>query len=175
MKSRQIRILAVLVFLFLSVPAVAAEDAILYQRTLQAARNHQYEFAFMNLRSLLRDYPASRYRDEALFGKAEYHFMQGDLEEARRAFEEYLRAAKDSQDKAFVLAYLWRIAQLQDNAEKMKDLQKRLGELQRVSLIFREFKEYKFVSTLQRRHRIIYHIDQFEFYVEDNLLANITY
>jgi len=41
--------------------------------------------------------------------------------------------------------------------------------------LFRDFKEYSYVSALMREHKAVYYIDKIEFFVDEKLFSEIYY
>ena len=153
----------------------AQEDAQIYSEAVKAARAGEINFAFMYFRGILTSYPESKYREDALFANAEYYFSIADYYDAIQSFIKFLNDYPDSKGKPFALAYLLKIAQIQGRDSLAQDLENNLVNLQRLSLMFRNSKEYKYRSPLYRNLNLIYYIDKIEFYVDKELVAKISY
>lgn len=170
------RLITILLFILLSCGAsYAKEEAEIYSKAVEAAKSGEINFAFMHFRSLLANYPASKYRESALFASGEYYFLLGAYRDAIQAFLGFLSDYPDSRAKPFVLMYLLKIAQRQQAGSLVKDLQQQIVTLQQLSFLFRNSKEYKYQSPLYRKHRVVYYIDKVEFYIEGELFAQIPY
>ena len=153
----------------------AGGDTELYHHIQTSVRRGNLDFAYMQMRNILRDYPHSRYRDQAMFGMGEYHFLIPQYKQAEAMFNQYLDNFPDSKGTLFALCLLHQIAEFQSDAAKALDLKNRIIKYKQVSLIFREFQEYKFVSPLNRTYRAVFHIDRIDFFVGDKPLATISY
>lgn len=169
------RIFFIIFFLSLTLRAFAGEDDRLYARARKMAKAGKIEFAFMQYSAILRDYPASRYTESAWFGKGEYHFLSKDYQQAKAAFEALLAHYPNSAGKLFALAYLWKIAMLQMDEAAAKNFEKEMINYRQVSLVFRDRKEYRYISPLNNLFKAAIHIDKIEIYLEGELFAKISY
>lgn len=170
--------LSILVFLWalsLVPPAFAAGDARIYFKARQFAQNGNHDFAFMQYRSLLRQYPESKYAKEALFAHGEYFFLIPDYDKAAAAFREFVDRYPEDKGKLFAMAYLLQIARLQGRREAVEQYTRDIATLQQLSLVFREFKEYRYLSPLERRHRAVFQIDTIEFFIQGEPFAKLSY
>jgi len=156
-------------------PSHAGDDAVLYSRALKAARSRDYEFAFMNYRRLLRDHPCSRYTERALFANGEYFSFSGSALEAQEIFSSFVKAYPDSPATLFALAHLYKMALKKGREEDAQQFKNEIISLKQVSLVFRDFKEYTYLSPLNRAYRAVFQIDTIDFYVEDELFTQISY
>jgi len=144
-----------------------------YIKAVQFAKAGQDHFAFMQYNNLLRSYPLSKYRDEALFALGEYYFQTLSLGKAEAAFVDYLDENPDSQERMYALAYLHSIAV--KKGAPVEDIRREIINFQQVSFIFRETKEITYRSPLYKNYRTVIHIDKIEFYVEGELFAQVSY
>lgn len=155
--------------------AYASEARRNYVQAQHEARQHNYDAAFMSFRSVLRDESDLSYRQEALFATGEYYYLRGAFAEARRAFGEFLKHYPSSLNRIFVSAYLLRIAETEGQTGLAARITQHIVTMQQVSLVFRESKEYSYVSGLQRTLKVVYYIDKVEFYADDKLFKSIPY
>ena len=145
----------------------------IYSKAVQFARAGQVHFAFMQYNNLLRSYPMSQYRDQALFATGEYYYQIGNLQGAETAFKTFLDENPDSEERLYALAYLLSIAV--KNALPVADLERSIINLQQVSLVFRETKEIAYRSPLYQDYKTVIHINKIEFYVEGKLFAKVSF
>ena len=146
-----------------------------YSRAFEFARAEQADFAFMHYNELLRSYPASRYRGQAVFAIGEYYFKISSLQEAAIVFRTFINEYPDSKEKLYALAYLLSIAQKNQDTPSVQGLEKQIIDLQQVSFVFRETKEITYRSPLYQNYKAVIHIDKIEFYVEGKLFAKVSY
>ena len=106
----------------------AAEGGKLYAKAYKSAKAGDIEFAFMQYRSLLRNYPNSRFKKEALFAKGEYYFLISRYKEAALAFQEYIKDYPDSKGAVFALLYLFKIAEIKKDALVAENIKKMADE-----------------------------------------------
>ena len=171
-----VRILFIFAILSLSSsPAFAGEDARLYAEARKMAQAGQTDFAFMQYQTILRDYPSSRFTEQALFAEGEYNFMVQNYDQAKEAFQSFLIHYPDSKGKMFALIHLWRIAQIQNDAAAAKNFEKEVVTQKQVSLVFRDRKEYQYISPLNHIFKAAIHIDKIEIYAGGELFAKISY
>lgn len=175
MKTSEILKLCLLVWAIQCTPCMAAEDTRLHDMAVQAAEKGDLDFAFMRYRTIVLEYPKSVYRPRALFAQGEYFFDQHNYEESSRAFQEFIRDYPESDANLFALVYLLKIAESRQENDSAQDLIKDIVNLKQISLIFRDYKEYEFLSPLNRKCKAIFHIDTIEFYSEDRLFAKISF
>ncbi|MFH1414122.1 MAG: hypothetical protein ABIG56_04685 [Candidatus Omnitrophota bacterium] len=153
----------------------AEGDALMYSRAAKAAKAGNVSAAFMYFHSLMNSNPDSRYRDEALFAIGEYYFLISNSYDAFISFADFVNEFPDSQGKVFALVYLLKIAEKADKTSIAQGLEKDIVTFKRLILLFKEYKEYKYLSPLHREHKLVYFIDKVEAYVDGELLAQIPY
>lgn len=145
----------------------------IYSKAAQFARAGQGHFAFMQYKELLRVYPLSQYRGQALFATGEYYYHIASLQEAEAAFRLFLEENPNSEERLYALAYLLSIAV--KNASPAEELERSIINLQQVSLVFRETKEITYRSPLYQDYKTVIHINKIEFYVEGKLFAKVSF
>ena len=174
---RFIKILFVIssIVLLFCICVQAQEEPQIYSKAVQSAAAGDRDFAFMYFNSLLVNFPESKYNESALFATGEYYFMAADYYDALGAFNKFTANYPDSKNKVFALAYLLKIAEKEGQDALKKSLENKIVTLNQVSLLFRNFKEYKYKSPLCRKHKVIYYVDRVEFYIDGELFAKIPY
>ena len=168
--------LTLVVYLFL-IPALAfsEEDELLLKRGRHFAKAHQLEFAYMQFRDIVFNYPNSRFREDAFFATGEYFSIVSDDPEAFQIFMQFVSEYPDSKRKIFALGYLSKIAQKEKNETLAEKLKTDIVTLQRVALIFKNSKEYKYLSPLNKQYRAIIQIDKITISCDGQILAEISY
>lgn len=162
-------------FTWLGSAGFAPAETRLYLRAVQFAKSGQAHFAFMQYNELLRNYPASEYRDRALFAAGEYYFRISGFQDAEKAFAAFVDEYPDAQEKPYALAYLLSIARRSGDEAAVEDLEKRIIDLRQVSFVFRESTEAVYRSPLYQNYKAVSYIDKIEFYVEGELFAQVSY
>ena len=152
----------------------AQEAQGLFSRAVQFAKAGQNDFAFMQYRAILDNAAQLEHEDEALFACGEYFYMNSNYADAQKSFREYLAKKHRDVNKLFALAYLLKIAQTGHDDKAYVDLEKEIATFKRQSFIFRNAKEYKFISPLQRKHKATYDIEKIEFFIEGVLFARVS-
>ena len=168
--------LALLTFiLFASGLAQAQEEARLRAMAVDAAQSGDMDSAFMHFRSLITNYPHSRYREKALFAVAEYYFVRADYYDAAPAFMSFVNEYPRAKGTIFALAYLLSIARIQGKESIAQDLEKQIVTSRQQVFLFKDSKNYTYTSPLCRRHALVHSIDKLEFYADGTLFAYISY
>ena len=132
----------------------------------------------MELRSLVRDYPDSRYGQMSLFALGEYYYDRMVYNEAVKRFRKYIERYPDSKVVVFARAYVLKIKKLiMDPSKKNKESIENI-ELEFFSgplfLLFSEYKEFSYKSTFQNEFTVRYYIDIVEVYKNGDLFVKIT-
>ena len=154
-------------------PASAGEDRALYSAALKAANEGQQDLAFMRYRSLLRDFPKSRFQKDALFAVGEYYFLIADKREVKNIFQKFIQNYPEDKRRLYAQMYLLKMAELEKDEDTRRELTAEIIKSKHVSLVFKEFKEYQYRSPLNRMHRVVYYIDRIEFFTEGELCVRI--
>jgi tetratricopeptide (TPR) repeat protein len=165
----------ILVSVWLGSVGLAPSAISIYSKATEFSKAGQSDFAFMYYNELLRNYPTSKYREQALFATGEYYYKVSSFREAAAAFTDYLGEYPGSEQRLYVLAYLLSIAQRGKDASTIESLEKQIIDLQQVSFVFREKKEIAYRSPLNQNYKAVIHIDRVEFYVEGKLFAKVSY
>lgn len=162
--------------LFLSAGPCFAKSAIQeYWEAKRSAKRGQKDFAFMHYRSILREYPSSKYKDQALFANGEYYYINFDYRQSKKYFEQFLEVSGDQNGKLFALAYLLKIAEYNNDTEALKALKEQMVGTKRQGFLFEDYKEYDYDSPLLRSHKAVYGIETIEFKIEGESFAKIQY
>lgn len=151
------------------------EDKKLYSQGIKAARSGDIDFAFMNFYRLLSIFPESEFSEDALFATGEYYFLIGDYYDAARTFNRFINNYPGSEAELFALIYLLEIAKIRGKEKLVKILEKEIVTSQRLAFLFRDFKEYKYLSPLFKSYKVVYFIDKVEFYIDGKLFTKISY
>ncbi len=162
-------------FLFLSNSIFASEQGRLYNSARAEAGIGNKDFAFSLLSSLVREYPESKYLENALFAIGEYHFSHNNLPDSAAAFSRILEEFPDSKSTVFVMAYLLKIAQKRQSSDLGASLEKAIATFHKLSLVFRKSKEFVYRSALRSKYKVIYFIDKVEFYKDGEPFAQVAY
>jgi len=168
-------LILITVCIWLGSVGIVSGSSQIYSKAVKFAKSGQSDFAFMYYSKLLRNYPMSRYRDQALFATGEYYFRISDIKQATAAFQAFVDEYPDSDERLYALAYLLSIANKDNDELFSQGLEKQIIALQQVSFIFRESKEIVYRSPLYQNYKAIIHIDKIEFYVEGELFAKVSY
>ncbi len=167
--------LSILLSVLFSGVGHAGEDRGLYSRAMKSAKQGDADFAFMNYRSILREYPQSKFKEQALFAHAEYSFLLKHYDESVALFTTFVQDYPDSKGKLFALAYLLKIAGEKGDQKEVEAIRKQIISLRKISLVFRNFKKYKYRSPFYRYWKAIIYIDKIEFYINGELFEKIFY
>jgi TolA-binding protein len=165
----------IILALSFSAPLFAQEEGWLYSNAINESKAGNYEFAFLNLHSLISTYPTSKYVENSLFAIGEYHFLSNNSSEAVDSFSQILERFPDSKSTVFAMAYLLKIAQKRGSTDLAANLEKAIATFHKLSLVFRNSKDFIYRSALGAKYRAVYYIDKVEFYKDGELFAQVSY
>lgn len=162
-----------------SVPSLAFHSGrAQYDKALRFIEKKNYDFALMELRSIIRQFPESKYAEKALFSISEYYYERGMYYEAIRNFSEYIKTCPDSDGTIFARAYVLKMINIiKGPSEKHKTLIQKLEMAffsQPLFLLFSDYKEFSYKSIFANSFSIRYYIDAVEIYRNDELFIKIT-
>jgi predicted negative regulator of RcsB-dependent stress response len=148
-----------------------------YNAAIGYIKKGQPDFALMEFRSLLREFPKSPFAQKSLFAIAEYYYDHGMYEDA---IEKFTWCAKDGSDlEANVIAkvYLLKIIKEIENPapeekELLEGIKKELSS-KSAFLIFSEYKKTCYRSASLNKFKIIHHIDSIDVHRNDQLFVTI--
>ncbi|MCG8431518.1 MAG: hypothetical protein MJA29_10145 [Candidatus Omnitrophica bacterium] len=141
----------------------------------QAARRGDIDGAFMHFRSVVMGEAEQLYYGQALFAVGEYYYLKGVYTEAVKSFTQFVKNDPRSEARIFALAYLMKIAEFQERDSLAEILRHQIATFRQVSLLFRDSREFEYLSCLQRNLKVVYYIDKVEFYVNEELFTRIPY
>jgi outer membrane protein assembly factor BamD (BamD/ComL family) len=176
MKSKIPYILFLLILLTYR-PLTAQRDYEKYQSAIEAIKSGQEDFAFIELLSISRDKPQTRYRQDSLYACGEYYFFKLNYRQALNIFSEFIEDYPDSRIKPYALFYILKIAKSWRSASIVKMLENKIRDMKQVILIFKESNEYKYpyTSLFGRKYKLIYHVDRVEFNIDGKVLEQVFY
>ena len=151
------------------------DDAWLYNSGIREYGKNNRPFAFLFLHSLVNGYPGSRYLENSLFAIGVYHFQDQNFADAAKSFSALLDEFPDSQSTVFAMAYLLKIAQRRDASDLTAGLEKAIATFHKLSLVFRDSKEFTYLSAFGNKYKAVYYIDKVEFYKDGELFAQVSY
>ena len=174
LKIKTILVLIILAFSSGS-PALAQQEAQLYSSAAAQFKAGNDEFAFLNLFSLIRSYPGSKYLENSLFAIGEYHYADKNYAGASDNFSQILEKFPDSKSTVFAMAYLLKIAEKRNDTELAANLGKAIATFHKLSLVFRSSKAFTYRSVSLNKYKADYYIDKVEFYKNGELFAQVSY
>lgn len=175
MKINKILLTILLFILLIFNYGFSQDDGQIYSMAVREAEDGNIDFAFMYFRSLLRNYPDSKYAHDSAFAIGEYFFIAADYKNAAEAWSNFINDYPDSKGLPFALMYLLRVAGIRHDEPLLEKLRNKIIGLKQLTFLFRESKGYAYKSPLRRKYRMIYYIDKVEFYVDDKLFEKISY
>jgi outer membrane protein assembly factor BamD (BamD/ComL family) len=159
------------------VPFVGASlsEGELFHRARDQVKRGELDFAYLDFRQLLDQYPSSPYAERVLFAVGEYHFIKRNFRDASDCFLSLVDRYPDSASVIFALSYLLKIAEDRQDRQAVEQLSRTIATFYRLSLVFRNSKQYTYRSALLRRHRVVYYIDKVDFFIDGEPFAQIAY
>lgn len=160
---RLLTLLPAFILILSYVPAAASER---WEAANRYAREGRSDFAFMEYQAFLREEPDHRRAREARFGTAEYHFLNRNVPEARRAFEKSLSTdKKDATLNLLALAHLAILEKEDGDAAAAARHSDRLVELlssSKLLLVFDDKRTRRWLSPIGRRFQFNEYVDRME-------------
>jgi len=170
--------IAGLIFIIGGQDLYASEAGAMYKEAVRCIKAKQPDFAFMELRSIVRDFPESPFAQRTIFAMAEYYYDSGMYYDAITNFTRYINDYPDSKAGVFAKAYLLKIMEeIKDPSweeKRMLENAKRDFFSKPLFLLFTEYKETSHRSALWNKFKIRYYIDNVEVYRNGQLFVNIT-
>ena len=165
---------SILTFCMIS-SSFAGGDRQLYSQAQTSVKLGQTDFAFMRYRELLLTYPNSKYKNGALFGVAEYYFLNNNDKEAAVSFEKYISQNSDFKKKLFAYSYLLKMAKNQNDQASQDKIIEAILSLRQMGFVFDTSKEYHFDSSLGRHLKAIFTINTITFSINDQPFVEASY
>jgi outer membrane protein assembly factor BamD (BamD/ComL family) len=153
----------------------ASEADVQWKEAVGLARQGENDFAFMDFKTILDDYPSSRYALPADFAQGEYYFLQNNLTMASDAFKNFYTKYPQHEEALIALAYLFKIAKIQHQTNDLKKYQNQAANFKQLTFIFNENKYFKFLSGFQRNHKLVYYINKVDLYVNGELFTEVPF
>ena len=172
---RKITLIVCLILICTASPSGAGEDSSLFAKGKKFARSNETEFAYMQFRDIINNFPNSIHREHALFATGEYYASIPDHEETKRIFNQFLIEYPESKSKIFVLAYLYKMAEVDGDTEQIEKLKTDIIRIQQVGFVFRNSKELKYQSPLAHHYRAVIQIDRILIEKEGETLVELSY
>ena len=119
--------------------------------------------------------PNSRYCLAAEFAQGEYYFLQNNLHMASDEFKDFYAKYPQHEEALIALAYLFKIAQIQNHPDDMKEYRNKAASFRQLTFIFNDKKSFKFLSGFQRKHKLVYYINKVELYVNGKLFTEVPF
>jgi outer membrane protein assembly factor BamD (BamD/ComL family) len=159
-----------------SVRAHAFTAGAAYKAARTAVRSGNLDFAFFNFKAIVQDFPKTRYYKDSLFAIGEYYFFISDFYNANRAIARYIGEFGEDPEALFAYWYLMRVAQRSGSDDpRVEHYKKQIISFKQLSLLFRDFKEFKYLSPLGRVHRAVFYIDKIEFLIDGVTIQTVSY
>ena len=165
-------------FIFCAGDIYASGGGVLYAKAIRAIKQKQYDYALMEFRTIIRDYPGTKYAQRAMFGIGEYFYNNSMHYEAIDAFSDYVAKYPNSDAGIFARAYLLKItediARPTEEDRAMLDGMKKEFFSKPVFLLFSEYKELSYRSVFRNSFKIRYYLDIIEVYRNGQIFIKIA-
>ena len=155
--------------------AKASEAGLEWQDAVEAAKQGQYDFAYMDFRTILEDYPNSPYSLKAQFAQGEYFFLQNNLQMASDEFRNFYAKYPQHEESLIAIAYLFKIAKIENHPDEMKEYRNKAASFRQLTFIFNDKKYFRFNSGFLRRYKLVYHINKVDLYVNGEQFTEVPF
>ncbi|PIP67667.1 MAG: hypothetical protein CO035_07780 [Candidatus Omnitrophica bacterium CG_4_9_14_0_2_um_filter_42_8] len=148
-----------------------------YDAAVRYIKHKQPDFALMEFRSLLREFPKSPFAQKSLFAIAEYYYDHGMHKDA---IENFTRRLKDNSDlEANIIAKVYLLKILKEIESPSQEEKEMLGGVKKelssesAFLSFSEYKKTCYRSASLNKFKIIRHADSVDIYRNNQFFINI--
>lgn len=94
---------------------------------------------------------------------------------ASDAFKNFYAKYPQHEEALIAIAYLFKIAQLQNHPTEMKEYRSKAASFQQLIFIFNDKKYFKFLSGFQRKHKLVSYINRVDLYVNGALFTEVPF
>ncbi|MDP2921490.1 MAG: hypothetical protein Q8O12_03885 [Candidatus Omnitrophota bacterium] len=139
-----------------------------YEKAVRCILLKQDDFALIEFRSVIREFPKSGYAGKSVFAIAEYCYDHGIYNDAIKNFTEYINNYPASKAVTFAKAHLLKI--IEDIKEPTWEEKRIFEDIKKdffskpLFLVFSEYKKTSYKSDGQNIFKIKYHTDNIEVY-----------
>jgi outer membrane protein assembly factor BamD (BamD/ComL family) len=149
-----------------------------YDAAIRYIKNKQPDFALMEFRSVIRDFPKSPLAQRSVFAIAEYCYDNKMYNDAIKDFTGYVKSYPSSKANVFAKAYLLKIIEeianpALEEKDMLEDIKKEFFSTP-LFLLFKEYKETSYKSPSRNKFKIRYYIDNIEVYRNGQLFIKVT-
>lgn len=170
-------VVAGIIFIFGAQGLYAGEAGARYSEAVRCIKAKQPDFAFMEFRGIIRDFPKSPLAQKSIFAMAEYYYDCGMY---RDAIDNFTWCAQDYSDlkanviaKAYILKIIKEIKEPAFEEKKMVEDIKREFFSKSLFLIFSEYKKTSYRSASLNKFRIKHPAGNIDVYRNDQLFLTI--
>jgi len=149
-----------------------------YDAAIRYIKKKQPDFALLEFRSVVRDFPKSPLAQRSVFAIAEYYYDNKMYYDAIKDFTGYVKNYPDSKANVFAKAYLLKIIEeikdpTREEKNTFEDIKKEIFS-KPLFLLFKEYKETSYKSPSRNKFKIRYYIDNIEVYRNGQLFIKIA-
>jgi hypothetical protein len=157
----------------------AGEAGARYDKAIRCIKLKQPDFAFMEFRSILRDFPKSSLAQKSMFAMAEYYYDHKMYYDAILNFTEHINNnPRSKKANIFAKTYLLKIMEeIKDptwEEKRMLENVKKDFFSKPLFLVSARYKETSYKSVSRNKFRVRYYIDKVEVYRNGQLFVKIT-
>lgn len=130
----------------------------------------EIDFAFMEYRAFLKEYPKDPLAERAIFAIGEYYFRQRSTREAKEAFERLSTASLEEIPRLLTTVYLLQCARTSEDTVTVQALEFHLKEIlssRKLFLAFEENRVQEWISPLGNRFELREFVDRLEIVLND--------
>lgn len=175
MVKKIVSIILAMALLLMSREVFCGDESVLYSQARQFAKDGNYHFAFLNFDSLVKTYPESKLSEKSLFAVGEYYFSVSSYILAQETFAIFGKKYPKSAARIFALFYLLRISQIQNNDANIAALENEILQSRQSTFLFKDSKEYRYVSAFLKKYKAKYFIDRIEITINNEFFADVGF
>lgn len=177
MPLNKIKFIAI-ALLFFNISCASLKKDNYYLDIIKEAKSGSIDFAFMKMRSYLRDNPDSKYTPEIKFAIIEYYFQLNNYNEAIKELNGYLSSYPQEQNTIFAYALLYKIiVEYKKDSKDAPELLRKLEESffsKPLFLVFSESRAKEYRSALNNSYKIVNYLNKIEIFRNEELFFEIS-
>jgi len=182
MKKILLLIVCLSICTILSSCAFLSEGSTYYEGARIAAKNHNYDSAFMNLKAFLRNDPKSKYSPTVCFALGEYYLDRSDYVDSAVTFFNYINDFPNDKGVIFAELIIYKIAtQIRNDKEitlNEKDLidaiRKKILSRPMLFMFFDNKKSFSYRSLFGNTYTAYDYVDKVKVMRNDKLFLELT-
>lgn len=174
MKINKTRFSFIFLLAFLSLSCAVLNRDIQYYEAVEETKAGNINFAFLRLKSYIRDNPDSIYAPQARFAICEYYIENNNYRDAIEHLARYILDYPEEKNIVFAEALLYKtLMEYKGEPQFVEKIKEKLFS-KSIFLLFSDSKIKRYKSIFNNTYKIVDYIDKIEVFKNDGLFLKIT-